>query len=410
MGGNFTLVSVMQGVRVIEVADYIFVPAAAGVLADWGADVIKVEHHERGDAMRGLRTYHPGAEPLGFNPVMETANRGKRSIGLNLGSEAGREVLYSLVGSADVFLTSKLAPTRRKLCFDVEHIRAVNPRIVYVRGTGHGNRGAEADSGGFDALDFWYRSGIAAAAMSAEASTPPSMPAGAFGDNTGGMYVAGGIASALFHRERTGEALTVDVSLLSSGLWTMSAGVALSGLFGTPVQQPTPGPSPRPMVYAYRTSDNRFIAICCLQGFRYFPDLCRVLGAQHVPADARFSTQQAFDQAGLELCQILSGLFAQYKYADLLSRLASFSGQWAPVQNSLEVAADRQVEANRYVGEMTTSTGTRMKAVKPPVQFNESFGEFRPSPSFNEHCEEILAEIGLDQDEIIKLKVDGAVA
>jgi crotonobetainyl-CoA:carnitine CoA-transferase CaiB-like acyl-CoA transferase len=341
---------------------------------------------------------------------METANRGKRSIGLNLGSEAGREVLYSLVRSADVFLTSKLMPTRRKHLFDVEHIRAVNPRIVYVRGSGHGARGAEADTGGFDALDFWYRSGIAAAAMSVEASTPPSMPAGAFGDNTGGMYVAGGIASALFHRERTGEALTVDVSLLSSGLWTMSAGVTLSALFGTAVQQPPPGPSPRPMVCTYRTSDSRFIAVCCLQGFRFFPDLCRVLGADHVPADARFSTQQAFDQHGLELCQILSDLFAQYTYAELLSRLTSFSGQWTPVQNSAEVAADQQVEANGYLAEMTTSTGVRMKAVKPPVQFNESAGEFRPAPAFNEHCEEVLAEIGLSEDDVIKLKVDGAVA
>src|SRR5487761_2755006 len=106
---------VMQGIRIIEVADYIFVPAAAGVLSDWGADVIKIEHHEHGDMMRGLRTFHPGAPAdLQFNVVMEAANRGKRSLGLNLGSDEGREILYSLVRSADVFLTSKLTPTRQK--------------------------------------------------------------------------------------------------------------------------------------------------------------------------------------------------------------------------------------------------------------------------------------------------------
>jgi crotonobetainyl-CoA:carnitine CoA-transferase CaiB-like acyl-CoA transferase len=248
------------------------------------------------------------------------------------------------------------------------------------------------------------------ATKSTEASTVPGMPAGAFGDNTGAMYIAGGIAAALFHRQRTGDALTVDVSLLASGIWSFSAGVGLSGLFGTPVQQLPPGPMPSPMTATYATSDARFVALCCLQGFHYFPDLCRVLGTEELLSEERFNTQANFDRNGLELCEILQETFARHTYGQLCRRLASFSGQWAPVQNSVEVASDTQAEANGYLGVMTTSTGERMKAVRPPVQFNESLVDFRPSPSFNEHCDAILAELGFDQDDILKLKVDGAVA
>ncbi len=404
------MVDVMRGIRVVEVADYIFVPAAAGLLADWGADVIKVEHHLHGDLMRGLTTHHPGQPAVpAFHPGMEAANRRKRSMGLNLASETGRDVLYSLVESADVFLTSKLAPTRQKLKFDVDDLRAVNPNLIYVRGTGHGAKGEEADTGGFDALDFWYRTGIAMGAKAREVDAPPFMPCGAFGDNTGGMYIAGGISAALLHRERTGEALTVDVSLLAAGMWTLSTGIALSGLYGTPVQQRPVESSLGPMVTTYKTSDDRFIAMNCLQGHRYFPDLCRVLGLGDQSADPRFSSAEEFGRNGEDVRQLLANAFRKLTFKEALSLLADFSGQWGPVQASDQVAADGQVLANDLLGEMTTSTGHTMTAVRPPIQFNESPAELGQSPQFNQHCEEILAELGYDAEGIIDLKVKGAV-
>jgi len=404
------VVDVMRGIRVVEVADYIFVPAAAGLLADWGADVIKVEHHLHGDLMRGLTTHHPGQPAVpAFHPGMEAANRRKRSMGLNLASETGREVLYSLVKSADVFLTSKLTPTRQKLKFDVDDLRAVNPNLIYVRGTGHGAKGEEADTGGFDALDFWYRTGIAMGAKAREVDAPPFMPCGAFGDNTGGMYIAGGISAALLHRERTGQALTVDVSLLAAGMWTLSTGIALSGLYGTPVQQRPVESSLGPMVTTYKTSDDRFIAMNCLQGHRYFPDLCRVLGLGDLSADPRFSSAEEFGRNGEDVRQLLASAFRKLTFREALSLLADFSGQWGPVQASDQVAADGQVLANDLLGEMTTSTGHTMTAVRPPIQFNESPAELGRSPQFNQHCEEILAELGYDAEGIIDLKVKGAV-
>jgi crotonobetainyl-CoA:carnitine CoA-transferase CaiB-like acyl-CoA transferase len=404
--------AVMRGIRMVEVADYVLVPAAAGILSDWGADVIKIEHHERGDMMRGHETFHPGmTSGLGFNPVMEPANRGKRSIGLNLSSDAGRQVLYSLVKSADVFLTSKLEPTRKKLRFDIDDLRVQNPNIIYVRGTSRGVRGPQATVGGFDVLDYWHRSGISMGAKAVEMDIPPGLPAGAFGDNTGAMYIAGGVAAALLHRERTGEALTVEMSLLAAGMWSSSAGVAMSALFGTPGSQQPIRPNPRPMSGGiFGSSDNHFIAIACMQGFRYFPDLCRVLGVPELVSDSRFSTFERFSENGVELSVELTKAFQSFNKEELLARLADFTGQWAPVQTSLEVSSDIQAVANGYMGEMVTSTGRTMSVVQPPVQFNEAPVAFEKSPAFNEQADEILFELGLSIDEILQLRIEGAIA
>src|SRR4051812_7542624 len=151
-----------DGVRVVEVAIWWFVPAAGAILADWGAEVIKVEHPITGDPQRALMTSGLVPNTGGVNFMMEQSNRGKRSVGINLATDDGREVLYELVKTADVFLTNLRAPARQRLQIDVEHIQAVNPRVVYARGTGQGSQGPDADKGGYDAASFWSRGGIGA--------------------------------------------------------------------------------------------------------------------------------------------------------------------------------------------------------------------------------------------------------
>ena len=401
----------MQGVRVLEVADYVFVPAAGAVLSNWGADVIKVEHHEQGDLMRGLWTFHPaGGEPRAVNPVMESANRGKRSIGINLGSPDGLELLYELVRTADVFLTSKLVETRRKLRIDVDDIRSQNPNIIYVRGTGHGVRGPEAAKGGFDSLSFWYRSGIGRAAQAPELSYVPNMPAPAFGDLTGAMNIAGGISAALFHRERTGEASTVEVSLLGSGMWSLSGGVSLSAMYDVPALQRESRVIINPLIRNYRTKDDRWIAICCLQASRYWPDLCRALGRADLAADERFSTAEGLQTHAGEVVKLLEEEFASRTETDWHAKLDDFQGQWAPVQDPLSVVSDRQAAANGYTMPTKSSDGSEdLLVVQPPVQFNEQPVSTAPAPGFNEHGDEILAELGYDPDRILDLKLNSAI-
>ena len=200
------MTSVLAGVRVLEVAEHTFVPAASALLADWGAEIIKIEHVERGDAMRGLASTGVAVVPDDVHILLEHSNRGKKSLGLDLASPEGLDILYRLVATADVFLTNKLPGVRERLKIGVDEIRAHNPSIVYVRGTGQGERGPDADKGSYDSLAFWARSGIAVGAQRPEHDLVPVPPAPGFGDSIGAMTIAGGIMGALFHRERTGKA------------------------------------------------------------------------------------------------------------------------------------------------------------------------------------------------------------
>ncbi|HEX3921018.1 MAG TPA: CoA transferase, partial [Streptosporangiaceae bacterium] len=183
----------LEGIGVLEVAMYGFVPSAGAVLADWGADVIKVEHAVTGDPQRGLRqtgSYRIEGDP---NPNIEHANRGKRSIGLDMARAEGRDVLYDLARRADVFLTSFLPASRRRLAIDVDDIRAVSPRIVYARGSALGPRGTESERGGYDMTAFWCR-GTSAASLTPPNVDGPILPPPAYGDTISGTNLAGGIA------------------------------------------------------------------------------------------------------------------------------------------------------------------------------------------------------------------------
>src|SRR2546423_3217972 len=232
------MTAVVEGVRILEVAEHAFGPAASALLADWGADVIKIEHVERGDAMRGLASSGVAVVPNDVHVLLEHSNRGKRSLGLDLTSPDGLDILYKLAATADIFLTNKLPGVRKKLKIDVEDIRAHNPRIIYVRGTGQGARGPDADKGSYDSLAFWARSGIALGVKRPDYDHAPTPPGPGFGDSIGAMTIAGGIMGALFHRERTGEATIVDVSLLGTGLWAMGQAIALSLLMDVPMTGP----------------------------------------------------------------------------------------------------------------------------------------------------------------------------
>jgi crotonobetainyl-CoA:carnitine CoA-transferase CaiB-like acyl-CoA transferase len=168
--------AVLQGVRILEVAEHTFVPAASALLADWGAEVIKIEHVERGDAMRGLASTGVAIMGGDVHALLEHSNRGKQSLGLDLKSDDGLEILHKLIATSDVFLTNKLPSVRTKLRIDVVDVRAHNPDIIYVRGTGQGERGPDADKGSYDSLAFWARAGVAAGAKRPEYDLVPVPP------------------------------------------------------------------------------------------------------------------------------------------------------------------------------------------------------------------------------------------
>jgi crotonobetainyl-CoA:carnitine CoA-transferase CaiB-like acyl-CoA transferase len=400
---------VMDGVRVLEVAEYTFVPAAGAVLADWGADVIKVEHPTRGDAQRGLLTVG-GADNTGqINFLMEHANRGKRSIGIDIQSPDGRALLYDLAKSSDVFLTNFLPGARQKLEIDVEHLRAVNPNIIYARGSAYGARGPEAGKGGYDSTVFWARSGSAMGCKAPSHSEPPAPPGPAYGDSMGGMTIAGGIAAALFARERTGEPSVVDISLLSTGVWAMGCGLtgamlAMSGKF----RPPTGAMYMNPLVGTYPAKDG-FIMLTMLQGHFFWADLCAHLDRPDLVSDPRFASAEAFNANAEEVKAELRAVFAQKTVTEWRERLATLKGQWAPHQNLLMLQSDPQLLANGLVVDVDAGDGSTFKLVANPVQFDETPPALRKGPEAGQHTEEILLERGIAWERIAELKKSGAI-
>jgi crotonobetainyl-CoA:carnitine CoA-transferase CaiB-like acyl-CoA transferase len=396
----------LSGVRVLEVAMYGFVPSGGAVLADWGADVLKVEHAVTGDPQRGLRqvgAYKITEDP---NPNFDHANRGKRSIGLNVGTSEGVEVLYELARRSDVFLTNFLPGARAKFKIDVEDIRAVNPSIIYARGSALGPRGAEANRGGYDMTAFWAR-GTSCASL-----TPPNvpsliMPPPAYGDTISGTNLAGGIAAALFRRERTGEPSVVDVSLLGSGLWTMGHALALSIHLNQAWEAPpsgTFGALTNPLSGLYKTADDRYISLVMLQPTRFWGEVCRVIGRPELADDPRFATVESIAENIAAAVDLLSETFAARPLIEWTEILGALSGPWAPVQDTLQAAADPQIRANEYI-----LPAGELSLVSSPVQFDETAPELGPAPSFAAQTDEVLLDLGLDWDRIIELKSAGAV-
>jgi crotonobetainyl-CoA:carnitine CoA-transferase CaiB-like acyl-CoA transferase len=405
------MTAVMEGVRILEVAEHTFVPAASALLADWGAEVIKVEHVERGDAMRGLLSSGVGLMGTDVHVLLEHSNRGKQSIGLDLSTDEGLDLLYRLAATCDVFLTNKLPSVRRKLRIDVEDITAHNDRIIYVRGTGQGELGPDADRGSYDVLAYWHRAGTALGVMHEGDPTVPVPPAPAFGDSIGAMTIAGGIMGALFHRERTGEATTVDVSLLGTGIWSMGAAMALSLQLGFPWAPPARGTNMgNPLVSTYQAADGRWVSLSCLQAGRYWAELCAVVGRPELATDERFADAAAIREHAAEGVALLREVFAQRSADEWREALQGFSGQWAIVQSTLEAAEDPQTVANGYVVDSATAEGTPFKLAAAPVQFGPDLPRTSRAPEFNEHGDEILQSLGLDMDAIVDLKVKGVVA
>jgi crotonobetainyl-CoA:carnitine CoA-transferase CaiB-like acyl-CoA transferase len=407
------MVKVMAGFRVLEVAQFTFVPAAGAILADWGADVIKVEHPLRGDTQRGFLNMGGIQVNPDRHPLMEHPNRGKRSVGIDISTQGGQEVIYELAKTSDVFLTNYRPSVRQKHKFDVEHIRAVNPNIVYARGSAYGDKGAERDVGGYDGTAFWTRSGVGYALTPEELGAPLSQGIPAFGDSIGGMFIAGGISAALLHRERTGEALELDVSLLSTAWWAAGASVTQGMEAGEVMRNAMPGSaqSVNPFMGNYQTSDGGTINLCIISPTGLIRDTFEHLGIPAAAEDPRFADVLPLIQNADAAVELIAKAFASKTFDYWRQHLRTMKGQWAPFQSLLDLAEDEQAIANDMIAEVElASGGAPFRVVRGPVQFNHEPLETTRAPQASEHTEIVLMEIGMDWDRIDALKESGAIA
>ncbi len=391
---------IFSGVRVIELAQFVYVPGAGVMLADQGAEVIKIETIE-GDPYRTLKIAGASRNLGDINISMEQNNRNKKSVALDLKTDEGREALLKLVETADVFVTSLRPKAIQGLRLDVEDLRARNPRIIYARGNGVGFRGPEANRPGFDASAFWARGGAGFAfTRPGEQLTAPRP---AFGDHTGSIALAFGIASALFHRERTGEATVVENSLLSTAAWVLSGDITMTNL---PGYETHPAERPRsPLMSSYATGDSALVQLMVLNPEPAWPRVCQAFGIAKLEHDPRFATNEARIANADALIPILEQVFAGKSFAEWKPVLEAIDIPWEKISSIHDVAEDPQAIANGMIRDMDVRS-TPVKIVAGPTSFDGACFSHEPgcAPVLGAHTAEVLAEIGYSGEAIADLQ------
>ncbi|HET9628250.1 MAG TPA: CoA transferase [Novosphingobium sp.] len=404
------MVRPLEGIKVVEVSTWAYVPSCGAALADMGADVVKIET-PAGDPIRQLTMNDIPPGTGGFTFMYEIFNRGKRSVAIDLNAEGAIDVLYRLLETADVFLTNLLPPTRRKLKIDADHLTKRFPHLIYAAGSGQGARGPDAEKGGYDAISLWSRSGLASAATPDNAPYPPPMPVGAIGDVTSGLVLAGAISAAIARRAMTGEALVVDGSLLSTGMWMMQPSIVGTQVSGTDELRMAPREQSRnPLVGTfYRTKDRRFVCINMMQSQRYWPGLCRALGRPELAEDERFGSD-ALRYANVTACMAeLDAAFGQFTLEEVKERLATQEGQWDVVQKASDLLHDVAVNTNGYLPEVDYGDGRRIRMVAAPMQFGGEPLQPRPAPELGADSDAVLAGAGYSEEDILNLRIAGVL-
>jgi crotonobetainyl-CoA:carnitine CoA-transferase CaiB-like acyl-CoA transferase len=393
----------MEGVKVVEVGQWVAGPAAAAMLGDWGADVVKIEPPD-GDPFRGLLS----ALGPGISPPFELDNRNKRSVALNLGSEEGREIAAQLVDGADVFVTNVRPGALARAGLDFATVSARNPRLVYAHVNGYGLKGADADRAAYDVGAFWSRAGVAAAL------TPEGMPLpyqrGGMGDHMAGLAAAGAVSAALFARERSGEGQLVSVSLLRIGMYMLGWDISMSLRLGYATVPIAVGAPPNPLITAYEAGDGKRFWMLGLQGDRHWPDVLRAVERPEWADDERFSSIMARFQNAAELVDGLNAIFATRSLAEWGPILDREDVWWAPVQHAHETIDDPLARAAGGFVTVPVEGGDPVEMVASPVDFGGTpWAPRSMPPEFAQHTEEVLLELGHDWDRIIELKELGAI-
>jgi crotonobetainyl-CoA:carnitine CoA-transferase CaiB-like acyl-CoA transferase len=397
---------IFEGLRVLDCASFIAAPAAATVLSDFGADVIKIEPPGSGDPYRNLPQL-PGYPQSEHNFAWMLESRNKKSLALDLSKTEAQAVLYRLVAESDVFITNLPPQVRDKLGITYDHLAHLNDRLIYASFTGYGEKGEEANKPGFDSNAYWARSGLMDLVRADENATPARSVAG-MGDHPCAMAFYGAIVTALFKRERTGKGAHVSTNLMANGIWANGV-LAQAKLCGAKFQpRRTREQALNAVTNHYKCKDGRWIIMSLLNEERQWPAFARCIGREDFVTDQRFATRASRHARSVELIRILDEIFATRDLAEWRQILDGNGLVFGVVGILDDIPHDQQMIENEVLVRFENDT---MLTINSPI-FIDGAKKVQPRkpPGIGEHSDEVLRQAGYDEAAIRKLRASGAVA
>lgn len=396
---------VLTGVRVVELGMWLAGPAATGVLADWGAEVIKVEPLG-GDPMRELYGRLSGSKVEGC-PPFDMFNRGKRSLAIDINTDAGRAALEAVLAGADVFVTNVRASYLSRVGLDPERVTGTHQHLVYASLSGYGTEGPDKDAPGFDVAAFTARSGIAERLQPA-GSPPMSLPGG-MGDIVSAMSLVAGIVGALYQRVHTGRGQVVTTSLLRCGIYSIGMDVSARVRLGRVAPVKTRTEVPNPLMNCYQAGDGTWFWLMGAESERHWPRLLACIPHQELALDERFASARDRRRNGPALIAILDRIFCERRRAEWAELFAAHDVWWAPLNAVDDLVSDPQVIASGAFGEVDAATND-VQVVATPVDFSATPLRLSPQgPPVGSDTIQVLSEAGLDYARIAELLESGVI-
>lgn len=399
---------ILEGLKVIEMGHVVAVPTAGAILADWGAEVTKVEPLT-GDLARGVHRLLgvKVGEDDDVNWYFQLMNRNKKSLAANLNTESGREIICKLAVESDVFMSNYQLGSLKRLKVDYATLSQFNPKIIYSLLTGYGTVGPEKDERGFDYAAAWARTG--GMYMIGEPGNIPSPQRGGMMDRVAGANMVGAIMAALFHREKTGKGQNIELSLYHTGIWTLSEDIQ-TALFNGQIRKLERSSAYNPLWNHYRTKDKRWFLLAMLQPDPSWSDFCRAIGKPELENDRRFNSIEARGRNRRKLITIIDDVIATKTLAQWERTFRKYNIIYGRVASPREVIRDPQAIANELFVELHHPANEQMKIVTTPVKFQQNPASIRtPAPELGQHTEEILLNLGYNWDDITRLKDEGAI-
>ncbi len=400
------MTSMFEGLKVLDCASYIAAPAAATILSDFGADVIKVESPGEGDPDRTMG-YLPGMPKSEHNFAWMLDNRNKRSLALDLSTADGQAVIGDLASDADVFITNLPLAVRSRLGIGYETLSARNDQLIYASFTGYGELGDEVAKPGFDMTAYWARSGIMDATRAHAGATPGRAPSG-MGDHPSSMTLFASIVMALYQRERTKKGTLVKSSLIANGAWA-NAVMAQAALTGAEfIPRPPREQGANALSNYYQCRDGKWLILTALNEPRQWPPLIECLGRTDLLTDPRFETKAGRHARSVELIKIFDEAFATRDQADWRAILSEKGIVFEVVAESADIPNDQQMHAN---GVIVPFEGGEMMTIANPINVDGADKVTpRYPPGLGQHSDDVLREIGYDEDRLAKLRTNGTIA